>query len=95
MRITENQRKDLSKLIHYALVEIRFLILTGKAEQAAELADGFHNIPKQMWDDDFSLEEFRDNYLAVYQKKFPEPELRNYVETVNKIIAMEEDYGAN
>jgi hypothetical protein len=76
-------------------LRFRFLILTDKAEQAAELADAFHNIPKQMWDDDFSLEEFRDNYLATYQKKFPDPELRNYVDTVNKIIGSEEDYGAN
>ena len=95
MHITENQRKDLARLTHHALVEIRFLIHAGKPEQAAELADAFHNLPEEMWDEDFSLEKVRDNYLAPYQKQFPDPDSRDYVENVNKIIASEEEYGRN
>ena len=69
--------------------------LGGKSKQAADLADGFHNLPKDMWKDDFSLERFRDDYLAVYQKKYPKRRPYNYVRAVNQILASEEDISGN
>jgi hypothetical protein len=38
----------LCSMIHDAFCEIRQLAWAGRAEQAADLADAFHNIPKEM-----------------------------------------------
>ena len=95
MRITDDHRRKLCDLMHYAFVEIRLLGWAGKAEQAADLADAFHNLPTGMWDDDFSLEFFRDSFLAAYQEKYPEGRVRDYVGVVNQILAEGENPSAN
>lgn len=77
-------------MLHHALVEMRLLGWAGKAEQAADLADAFHNLPMDMWSADFSLQFFRDAFLAVYQKKYPERGGRDYVAMLNEIIAMKD-----
>ena len=63
MKITNTQRETLCELLHHALVEIRLLAGAGKAAQAADLADAFHNLPKAMWSEEFSLELFRGAFL--------------------------------
>jgi hypothetical protein len=45
--------------------------------------------------DDFSLEFFRDAFLAAYQEKYPERRLRGYVAAVNEILAEGGDYERN
>ena len=95
MRITEAQRKKLCELTYFALVDIRTLGWEGKAEQAADLADAFRNLPKDMWKDDFSLEQFRGLFLKDYQKKYPKDKGRNYLVMIDKVIAMGEDPSAN
>jgi len=95
MQITDAQRQLLSELMHRAFVEIRMLGATGKSEQASDLADAFHNLPTDMWKDDFKLEFFRDAFLQVYQQKYPEGRVFDYLARVNEIIAMGEDYTSN
>jgi hypothetical protein len=95
MQITDDHRKKLCELVHWAFVEIRLLGSTGKAEQAADLADAFHNLPKEIWKEEFSLEYFRDAFLAVYQQKHPEGRVRDYVGVVNEILAAGENPSAN
>lgn len=85
---TDAQRQKLSEMMHQAFIEMRLLGWDGKAEQAADLADAFHNLPRDMWQIDFSLQFFRDAFLAVYQKKYPVRLVRDYVAMVDEIIAM-------
>ncbi|MBV9122685.1 MAG: hypothetical protein JO112_04960 [Planctomycetes bacterium] len=67
----DKQREALCDMMYHALVEIRALGWAGKAEQASDLADAFHNLPKEIygwgrWDVDV----FRQ-MLQYYQSKFP------------------------
>src|SRR5262245_12280316 len=43
--LTEQQRQELCRMLFNALLEIRGLGSQGKAQQAADLADAFHNLP--------------------------------------------------
>lgn len=81
--------------MHLALAEIRRLGWEGNAEQAADLADAFHNLPKEMWKEDFALESFRDLFLKDYQDKYPNGNVRKYLATVDQIIASGADPSAN
>jgi hypothetical protein len=42
-------------MLYRAFLQIRMMGWAGKAEQAAELADLFHNLPQEMWRDYFSV----------------------------------------
>lgn len=95
MKITEAHRRKLCELIYWAFLEMRQLGWAGEAKQVADLADAFHNLPKDMWKEDFSLEFFRDAFLMVYQQKYPEGRVRDYVGVVNEMLAQGEDYGSN
>ncbi len=95
MRITDAHRRKLNEMLHFALIEMRQLGWAGKSEHAADLADAFHNLPKDMWKEDFSLEFFRDAFLKVYQEKYPEGRIRDYVAIVNEMLASGQDYAAN
>jgi hypothetical protein len=85
---TDAQRKKLCQMMHHAFIEIRLLAGGGKAEQAGDLADVFHNLPVDMWRDDFSLQFFRDAFLKAYHEKYPIWHVRNYLVLVDEIIAM-------
>lgn len=86
--LTEAQRRALCQMIHSAFLEIRSLGLSG-TEQAARLADAFHNLPNDLWWDKFSLTYFRDVFLSAYQAKYPRSgDSNDYVAMVNEIIAM-------
>jgi hypothetical protein len=88
--LTEAQRQKLCEMLYHAFIELRLLGWSGKAEQAADLADAFHNLPASLWKDDFSLRFFRDSFLGVYQRKYPEGRVRDYVAMLDEIIAMRE-----
>lgn len=45
---TSKQREMICDMIHFAFVELRLLGWGGHAAQAADLADAFHNISKEM-----------------------------------------------
>ena len=68
---TDEQRKLLADMLHWAFVEIRALGLAGCAKQAAALADVFHNLPQEMWRDYFSVSYFREGFLAPYLNDWP------------------------
>lgn len=95
MQITDAQRRKLCEMMYFAFLEIRLLGLSGKAAQAADLAEAFHNLPKDMWKEEFTLEYFRDSFLVVYQQKYPEERVRDYLLMAEEIIAMGEDYSGN
>ena len=82
-------------MIYWAFVEIRLLGSTGKAEQAADLADAFHKLPKEMWKEEFSLEYFRDAFLTDYQEKYPGDRIKNYIGVVNRMLEEGEDNRTN
>lgn len=87
---TDAQRRMLCEMMHYSYLELRHLGWSGKAEQAGDLADAFHNLPVRMWQDDFSLQFFRDAFLSAYQEKYPEGRSHDYVAMVDEIIALPE-----
>jgi len=67
---TEEQKMQLAKMLHLALLEIRSVASEGNAELAEDIADVFHNLPKILlgcgvWD----LEDFRNN-LEYYEQKY-------------------------
>jgi hypothetical protein len=67
--LSDTQIRLLSKMVHRALVEIRGLENNGDAEQAADLADAFHNLPVFMFSDDFDwsvARRFLEDYLNKY-----------------------------
>src|SRR5688500_7872813 len=70
-RPTEMQIRLLNEMLRVALLEIRGLGWQGKAQQAADLADAFHNLPTLMNTDEFSLTEF-GTYLKTYQRRYAE-----------------------
>jgi len=94
MRLTTGHKRILCDLMRSAFLEIRFLGLKRRGKQAADLAQAFHSLPKEMWEPDFTLEGFRE-CLKKYQAKYPTAKSRNYVFEVNQIIAFLEDPSAN
>jgi hypothetical protein len=55
-------------MLYRAFLQIRMMGWAGKAEQAAELADLFHNLPQEMWRDYFSVSFLRRSLLE-YQSR--------------------------
>lgn len=81
---TDLQRERLCRMLFNALIEIRILGWQGKAEQAADLADAFHNLPIYIWSEDFSLDFFR-KFLESYQKKHKNQLFYNYLKMLDQI----------
>ena len=88
MRLSEAQRERLCEMTNSAYWEIRHLAEAGKLEQAFELSSIFHNLLNDIWNDEFSLPEFRDWLSAGYQLKYADPASQGYVALVDRIIAM-------
>jgi hypothetical protein len=82
--LTERERQELCKILFDALLEMRALCWEGKAEQAANLASAFHNLPIYLWSDKFSLSLFR-RFLEEYQRKYQDAGCYNYVEKLDEI----------
>jgi len=85
---TEEQRQKLCEMLHRALLEIRILGWQGKSQQAADLADAFHNLPLQLWSEEFSFKFFRI-FLESYQEKYPTEMKFNYLAMLNEIMNVE------
>ncbi|MBI4854477.1 MAG: hypothetical protein HY819_21985 [Acidobacteria bacterium] len=84
-KLTENEQKGLCKMMHSAFLEIRHLGWQGKAQQSADLADAFHNLPLFLDRDDFSFEFFA-YFLKVYYKKYPDPNIFNYLSMLENVM---------
>ncbi len=67
---TPAQREQLCNLLYYAFAEIRVLGWAARADQATDLADAFHNLPKEMFGwGKFSWDMTRGN-LEAYQTRW-------------------------
>jgi|SRR5882672_5637880 len=86
--LTEQERQGLCKILFNALLEIRMLGREGKAEQAADVAHVFHNLPIYLWSDKFSLSLFR-SFLEEYQQKYQDLECYNYVKMLDEMTGEE------
>ncbi len=84
--VPAKRKEKLADLLYWALLDIRNLGVTGKAQQASDLADAFHNLPMGMFQEGFSLLTFRDQYLVPYQNKYPGPRPKDYVAAVSEMI---------
>lgn len=82
---TEAERQELCKMLRDALIEIRVLGFQGKSQQAADLADAFHNLPGYLWSDRFSFSFFRE-FLESYHDRYGYECMLNYVATLDDII---------
>jgi aminoglycoside phosphotransferase len=70
--------------------------LGGECEASGGLADAFHNLPKDMWTENFSLEDYHETFLKAYLEKYTEQSNCNYFAMINYIILMgNPDYSAN
>ena len=79
-------------MLHYALVEIRNLCWSGKAEQAAALSDVFHNLPVIMYSSEISfpwLKKELESYQAKYRLPGREAIGADYVGMLEKVIREE------
>lgn len=95
MQLSDAQRSKLYELLHYALIDIRQLGWANKSEQAAALADAFHDLPKDFMSPDFDIEAFRDQFLRPYQQQYPDATVKDYVATVDKIMMMGDGFSSN
>jgi hypothetical protein len=83
---TDTERKNLSRLMYMAFVDMRALLLHGDPQQAKDLAEAFHNIPLLMYTPDFSFRAFRD-FLMLYQEKYADKARYNYLQEWEKLNA--------
>jgi aminoglycoside phosphotransferase len=83
-RLTEEQQQKLCRMMFEAFIELRLLGWQGKAEQAADLADAFHNLPAFLWSEDFSFCIFRE-FLEAYHRKYPERGGFDYLAMLDEI----------
>jgi len=49
-QLTEQQRQKLCEIMQHAFVEARLLGWDNKAQQVADLAEAFHNLPREIYD---------------------------------------------
>ena len=89
--LTDQQRQRLGQMLYRALLEIRILGWQGKAQQAADLADAFHNLPFYLWRDDFRLSYFRI-FLEEYRQKYAGETMCDYVRMLDQIDNEEFNY---
>lgn len=76
-RPTPPQVRLLCEMMHRAFLEMRLLCWSGKSPQAAALADAFHNLPIEMFRDDFNWTLLRHD-LAAYQQQHQPTEHAHY-----------------
>lgn len=92
--LTEAQRIELCNMLTAVLIEIRRLDWhSGKAEQAGSLADAFHNVPSEMWQEHFSLMTLRDSYIAPYCEKYPSEVSHAFLTWIDDVIALNAKQG--
>ena len=82
--LNEEQQKKLCDMLHHALVDIRTLA-RNHGEQAADLADVFHNLPQEIWRDYFSISYFRQAFLVPYYRKWPDRRPRDYIALLDEV----------
>lgn len=86
--LTEGQRKALAYLMYMAFPDIRALCLNGKALQAKDLTDAFHNLPLMMERPEFSVGIQRD-FFVRYQEQHGVRDGFDYVAELDNIARMQ------
>lgn len=87
---TPAQRELLCGMIQRALVQVRNLGWAGKADQAADLADAFHNIPVEMYNERvFSWSRFRTE-LQAYESKWGSASTGSYEDYLGQLAEIED-----
>jgi hypothetical protein len=74
--LTDEQRKLFCKMFYRVFTEIRQLGWRGESEQAAALADAFHNLPLEVFNTNISFDRIR-MYISRYQNKYPRYSLKD------------------
>ena len=82
--LTEAERRRLARLMYLAFCDLRKLAREGRAEQARDLAEAFHNIPLLMHTNEFSFTAFRE-FLERYQHKYEGKLLFDYFQEWEKL----------
>jgi len=88
--LSEKQIRLMGRLLQRAFLEIRYLGREGMAEQAADLADAFHNLPTYMFTQEFSWSIFRE-FLEEYQKRYPRPNEHSYFDYLTFLDRVERE----
>ena len=86
---TEKQRRLFCEMMYRGFLDMRGLGLQGKSEQAAALADAFHNLPIAMFQPEFDWGMSRA-YFQSYHTQYPPQsgaETNNYVASHDRIQA--------
>lgn len=73
--------------MHYAFVELRILGWESRNQQVADLAEAFHNLPREMYEaDGFDWELFKGD-LKGYQDKYHQ---QSYSGKINYLAKLDE-----
>ena len=86
---TESQRVRLLDMVARAFIEIRMLGWSGQSEQAADIADAFHNIPREIYGWGCWNIRITRGMLESYQDKYHHMDYSgrtNYVAIFNTIF---------
>ncbi|WP_146151786.1 hypothetical protein [Ahniella affigens] len=87
---TEQQRRLLNEVVSLALVEIRHLCSLGLSNQAGDLADVMHNIPREIYGWGGWSWQLTVQLAAEYNSRWSNsesPPLLNYAARLNAIRA--------
>ncbi len=87
-RLNLAQQQHLCEMLHCALSEIQYFTLAGKVQQAADLADAFHNLPRELWAEQFSLSYFRTAFIEPYYRRWPHVGLMDYRKALDDVAAL-------
>jgi hypothetical protein len=69
--LTRKQLQQKGELLHSVLIDVRYLAWHGESNHAANLADTFHNLPVDIYNDNFSWDSVCSQVLD-YQKRHPQ-----------------------
>ena len=84
---TDEQRKALASLAYKAFLEMRLLGRENKADQVADLAEAFHNLPLLLWRPEFSMKCQQDYFVRYHEKHGVREgfDYRNELENITKM----------
>lgn len=91
---TVAQQRELGQVMHRAFVAIRSLAYDKKPELISELADVFHNLPTEMFDEKIWDWNYLERSLQRFQEKFPKASPFDFAAMIDEIRNGAEQDGA-
>ena len=82
---TESQQRELMDLMHHGFVALRNLGYAKKHEAIAELADTFHNLPHEMFQEDVWDWNLLECGLREFEEKFPDDKIYPFAGMLRRI----------